>query len=156
MDEHIIVNDGQVITFLNDFSNHNLNNTSWWINKHNNYATREAVEILAKKYSLFINKKNTISNSFFSRGEIKRLIKVRLYNKLPFSLGPLLYFFFRYVIRLGFLDGKEGAIYHFLQGFWFRFLVEVRVLEFDHELKGLLDKDSRLKKLESLTGLSLQ
>ena len=42
-------------------------------------------------------------------------------------IRPFLYFTYRYVIRLGFLDGKEGAIFHFLQAFWFRLLVDINV-----------------------------
>ncbi|HGT5605655.1 TPA: hypothetical protein ACM372_005084, partial [Escherichia coli] len=37
---------------------------------------------------------------------------------------PLTYFFWRYIIKLGFLDGKPGLIWHFLQGFWYRFLID--------------------------------
>lgn len=53
---------------------------------------------------------------------------------------------------MGFLDGKEGLVYHFLQGFWYRFLVEAKVMELDRELRGLGDQRLRLAKLEELTG----
>jgi hypothetical protein len=42
---------------------------------------------------------------------------------------PFLYWIYRYVFRLGFLDGKEGFIFHFLQGFWFRLLVDIKLEE---------------------------
>ena len=41
----------------------------------------------------------------------------------------LFYFIYRYYIRLGFLDGKEGKIYHFLQAYWYRFLVDAKIYE---------------------------
>jgi len=59
---------------------------------------------------------------------MKRFVKERIYNRLPFGLGPLSYFLWRYILQLGFLDGQEGLIYHFLQGLWYRFLVESKVL----------------------------
>jgi len=40
-----------------------------------------------------------------------------------------MYFFYRYFIRLGFLDGKEGFLWHFLQGWWYRTLVDARIWE---------------------------
>ena len=40
-----------------------------------------------------------------------------------------LYFFYRYYIKLGFLDGTEGKIYHFLQAYWYRFLVDAKMYE---------------------------
>jgi glycosyltransferase involved in cell wall biosynthesis len=51
------------------------------------------------------------------------------YGRLPLFVRPLMYFLYRYVLRLGFLDGKEGLIFHFLQGFWYRFLVDALVFE---------------------------
>lgn len=47
----------------------------------------------------------------------------------PLFLRAFLYFLMRYTIGLGFLDGKEGLIFHFLQGFWYRFLVDAKIYE---------------------------
>ena len=57
MDEHLILSDGDTITFENDFVDHNLNPLVWWIEKHNNYAIREAVELLDLELNL--SKKNS-------------------------------------------------------------------------------------------------
>ena len=40
-----------------------------------------------------------------------------------------LYFCYRYYFQLGFLDGPEGKIYHFLQAYWYRFLVDAMIYE---------------------------
>jgi hypothetical protein len=32
-------------------------------------------------------------------------------------------------VRLGFLDGKEGFVFHVLQGFWYRLLVDINIDE---------------------------
>jgi hypothetical protein len=42
---------------------------------------------------------------------------------------PTAYFLYRYVVRLGFLDGRAGLVFHVLLGFWFRFLVDALILE---------------------------
>ena len=47
------------------------------------------------------------------------------------SLRALMYFFFRYLLLLGFLDGGRGLIFHFLQGFWYRFLVDAKIAEIE-------------------------
>ena len=49
--------------------------------------------------------------------------------KLPLFLRCFIYFLYRYVFRLGFLDGKEGFLWHFLQGFWYRVLVDAKIFE---------------------------
>jgi len=51
------------------------------------------------------------------------------YARLPLFVRPTLYFLYRYVVRLGFLDGRAGLVFHVLQGFWFRFLVDAFILE---------------------------
>jgi len=42
-------------------------------------------------------------------------------------------FVYRYFFCLGFLDWREGLIFHFLRGFWYRFLVDAKYYE--HEKK---------------------
>ena len=69
------------------------------------------------------------------------------------GLGPLLYFLYRYIFLLGFLDGRVGLIYHFLQGFWYRFLVESKLVEYKKTIKGLDNNDEIIKKLSELPSL---
>ena len=59
----------------------------------------------------------------------KRFIKNKGYYKLPLFFRAHVYFIYRYYIRLGFLDGTEGKIYHFLQAYWYRFLVDAKIYE---------------------------
>ena len=61
--------------------------------------------------------------------EKKRWLRDRVYGKTPLLARPLLYFLYRYFLRLGFLDGREGLIFHFLQGFWYRFQVDAYIHE---------------------------
>jgi hypothetical protein len=65
-----------------------------------------------------------------SQASSRRWIKDNVYYKFPLFVRPLLYYLYRYFIRLGFLDGKEGLIFHFLQGFWYRFLVDAKLYEY--------------------------
>lgn len=123
MDEHIVV-DGPVGQLEGELIDDNLKSLTWWIQKHNLYSNREAVEVLKLKYSSV-----TVSKTVAGSAGLKRLIKERIYSKLPVVPKVLAYFLYRYVIRLGFLDGKEGFAFHFLQGFWYRYLVEVKVQE---------------------------
>jgi hypothetical protein len=48
-----------------------------------------------------------------------------IWVRLPLYWRPLGYFVYRYFFRLGFLDGKEGFIFHFLQAYWYRLLVDI-------------------------------
>jgi glycosyltransferase involved in cell wall biosynthesis len=151
MDEHIFVTEGNTITLKGGFVDHNLNSLAWFVDKHNRYATREAVEIITRRFRT--QSKNTVRSSAQLRW--KRFVKEAIYDKLPFSMSATLYFLYRYILRLGFLDGQEGAVYHFLQGYWYRFLVGARILELESALNGIHTEAELRAELAALTGLPI-
>jgi len=54
---------------------------------------------------------------------------------MPLFVRSFFYFFYRYFIKLGFLDGTQGFIFCVLQAFWFRFLVDANVYEIKQAMK---------------------
>ncbi len=127
MDEHIKVEGGITQNLVHDIVDHNLNNLTWWTQKHNNYAIREVIDLLNIKYNF--EEKATVTPAFFGTQEQRtRYLKIK-YAGLPLFTRPFLYFFYRYFLKLGFLDGTKGLIWHVLQGFWYRFLVDAKVYE---------------------------
>jgi len=152
MDEHMMLQRGRAVTFEHDFSDHSLSDLGLFTEKHNRYATREAIDVLMLRHGLGEPNEALCRQSVSSQAAVKRWIKQTIYNNLPFWMGSLAFFLYRYFIRLGFLDGKEGLIYHFLQGFWYRFLVGAKVCEFERILKMSGDAESRLATLARLTG----
>jgi glycosyltransferase involved in cell wall biosynthesis len=155
MDEHVIVSGGGTVTFDGGFADHNLSDLTFFTDKHNTYATREAVDILNRRYRLFDVDEGLSAKSASMQASLKRAIKEKVYNRLPFWMGSFGYFTCRYFLQLGFLDGREGLIYHFLQGFWYRFLVGAKVEEFDRILAPLPDGGARRTALSRLTGYKL-
>jgi glycosyltransferase involved in cell wall biosynthesis len=127
MDEHIKVS-GPVVTFRGSIIDDNLNSLTWWTDKHNKYASREAVDMLNLEFRF--SPLNSVA-SLHVGGEpaIKRWIKENLYSRLPIGSRAFLYFVYRYFLRLGFLDGRQGASFHFLQAFWYRYLVDAKIYE---------------------------
>lgn len=134
MDEHIKITEGKTITFDNDFIDDNLNNLTWWTTKHNNYATREAIDLLNIKYK-FLKSESINAELSQQQDKRKRWVKENFYTYIPLFLRPFLYFIYRYIFRLGFLDGKAGLIWHFLQGFWYRFLVDAKIYDIERRAK---------------------
>lgn len=133
MDEHIVLKQGTTIHFKNDLVDDNLNDLSWWTQKHNNYATREAIDVLNINYNF--QKSNEIKSSLFGEQEQSKRQLKKAYAKLPLFTRPFIYFVWRYFIKLGFLDGTRGLIWHFLQGFWYRFLVDSKIYEIKKKTK---------------------
>ena len=54
---------------------------------------------------------------------------------MPLFFRAFAFFLYRYFLRLGILDGSEGAICWVLQTFWFRFLVDAKIWEKRHAAK---------------------
>jgi glycosyltransferase involved in cell wall biosynthesis len=123
-DQHFKV-DGEVIKLKGDIIDLITESLSTFTLRHDKWSNLEALEQLYKKTN-----ENTISGSLVSNNPIaKRRYFKNIYENFPLFVRPFLYFFIRYFLRLGFLDGKRGLIFHFLQCFWFRFLIDAKIYE---------------------------
>ena len=128
MDEHLEVLEGNTITFENNFIDDSLLSLSKFIDKHNNYSSREAALLLDEEYNLTFLPKSETSQTYASEVSAKRAQKAK-YAKMPLFWRSLGYFIYRYILKLGFLDGKEGFLWDFLQGWWYRTLVDAKIYE---------------------------
>ena len=128
LDEHIKVA-GQTIDLSGAMIDDNLRPLDWWIEKHKNYATREAVDLLNLEYQF--SKRNSVAELSLKSSSIgtKRWIKESIYAKLPGGSRALAYFFLRYLIFCGFLDGLRGSQFHYLQAYWYRSLADRKVAQ---------------------------
>jgi glycosyltransferase involved in cell wall biosynthesis len=148
MDEHIKLDKGETAKMQFDLADHNLNNLTWWTNKHNNYANREVIDLLNIKYNF--NSKPTVEPSVFGNQEQRTRWIKKKYANFPLFTRPFIYFHYRYFIRLGFLDGLPGMMWHFLQGFWYRFLVDAKIYEVYKNTDG--SKEQVIKYIKDVFG----
>lgn len=128
MDEHMILSEGHTVEFYNDLIDNNQKDLEWWTNKHNWYSNREVLDhqlTLEKKMEESLEEEGISSK----QAKRKRKIKNNGYYQLPKFWRAHLYFIYRYYLKLGFLDGPEGKIFHFLQAYWYRFLVDAKLFE---------------------------
>jgi glycosyltransferase involved in cell wall biosynthesis len=96
---------------------------SEWTARHNRWSDAEVQEQTAAREGVRIRPRfwgNPVERKRFLRG---------LYNDAPLFVRPFALFFYRYFLRLGFLDGREGFIFWTLQTFWFRFLIDAKLFE---------------------------
>jgi glycosyltransferase involved in cell wall biosynthesis len=125
IDHHFYVR-GRVAKLKHDLieANRKEDNIGFWIEKHNRYAVLHAREELAHRQG---QRDLPIQPALMGSPDQRTLwLKLRWY-RLPLFVRPFVYFVYRYFLRLGFLDGKQGLIFHFLQGFWYRLLVDVNI-----------------------------
>lgn len=123
MGEHIVVSSGRLITLKNDCLHYDFKNLDAWIDKHNKYSTREVKD----RYAIQENGDNL--SELYDVAEKTKGLRDNLYYKLPKFMRARLYYWYRYYVKLGFLDGKPGKIYAFLQAYWYRFLVDAKLYE---------------------------
>lgn len=124
MDEHTILNKGTSISVKNRFIHHDFKDMTHWINKMNWYATREMQDFYDFQEGIDFNMN-------IKDIAIKKIRKKKygLYYKFPLFLRSWLLFIFYYFIKLGFLDGIEGFVYHYMYHRWYRTLVDAKILE---------------------------
>lgn len=128
MDEHMITESGRTIDFENPFVDDNINTIGFFTDKHNIYSIREAIVTLDYEYGL--TNKNDAENieELCESARQKRKQKEK-YARMPLFWRAFFYFCLRYFAKGGFLDGKEGFLWHFLQGWWYRTLVDAKIFE---------------------------
>ena len=126
MDERCVLKNGTSITLKNSFVDHNLKGLGEFTIKHNGYSNREAFMQVNRQFHLVDDGQST---------ELKgRNSQKSGYYKLPRFFRAFMYFFVRYVCFLGFLDGIRGFVWLTLQAYWYRFLVDAKLLEMEKRL----------------------
>ena len=107
-------------------ANHKEDDISFWIDKHNRYAALMAEEEQRKRCGGY---RPPITPSLFGNPDQRVIWLKNLWSRLPLYVRPLAYFSYRYFLRAGFLDGKQGFIFHFLQAYWYRLIIDIKLDE---------------------------
>ncbi len=95
-----------------------------WVTRHNRWAEAEVEELCGGRGG------GRIVGALLSGDPVKSKRYWRgMYERLPILVRPFLLFIYRYILRLGFLDGREGLVFYVLQTFWFRFLIDAKLFE---------------------------
>lgn len=141
MDEHIIV-DGDVEEIDADFIDDNKRSLSWWTEKHNKYSSREVVDILLGD--------ERGRGSLSAQARRARFLKHAVYGRLPPGVRPVAAFTYRYVVRGGVLDGWQGLVFHGLQGLWYRFLVDAKLMEARQRMRQGVPREAAINDLFGL------
>ena len=127
-DQHFVV-DGRVGSLRSDYVDVITSDLGTFIVRHNRWAELEAEEILARSTGAAGPGATVAPVLTGTAIERRRFLRTRVYQRFPLFVRPFLFWFYGYVLRLGFLDGIEGLIFHTLQRFWFRFLIDAKIWE---------------------------
>jgi glycosyltransferase involved in cell wall biosynthesis len=118
--EHIVV-DGKVGKLRHPLPHHNIESLSRYLTKHNEYSNWEA-----KVLSQATEPSDELPPALLgNQAQRRRWLKKRFLG-LPGS--PVFFFFYKYVFRLGVLDGVPGLIYCALQSTHF-FHIKAKMYE---------------------------
>lgn len=103
--EHVVVN-GRTGRLSNSVRHENFNSMSRYISKHNEYSNWEArvfTESSTGEIEPYL---------FGSQAQRRRWLRIKFLSLLG---SPVYLFVFKYFLKLGFMDGKQGFIYCLLQ-----------------------------------------
>ncbi len=117
--------DGEIRKLNNCIIHDDQKPLSFFIEKHNKISDLAAIKLF-KKEKIDLQSKILKKNL---EGKYRVWIKENLLVKVPLFIRPFLIFSYKYIFKLGFLDGKEGLVYFFLHDFWYPFLVDSKILE---------------------------
>jgi len=97
---------------------------AFWIEKHNRYAVLHAREEMLRG-----NDPDAwpLRPSLFGGPDQRVMWLKRRWYGMPLYIRPILYFVYRFLIRRGFLDGRQGFVFHVLHGFWYRLLIDIHL-----------------------------
>ena len=114
IDEGILV-DGLVKKLSGDLVHYDYKSLDVWLRKHIWYSNLEL---------LMYETQNNMTGGYENQKK-----KRKLYYKLPAFFRVKLYYYYRYYYLMGFLDGREGKIFAFLQAYWYRFIIDSKIFE---------------------------
>lgn len=100
------------------------NDLVFWKTKHERYSDLIAIEEIEKEQGL---RKQSLKGNLRGNPDEQKAWFKRLWLKLPLGIRPYLYFSYRIIFKLGILDGRTGFRFHYLQGLWFRQLVDKKI-----------------------------
>ena len=150
MDEHLSV-EGEIVRMEHQFVDDNRMTIGQFTIKHEGYASREATLLLDAEYHL--TDTSAMPKDHGEEVEKKRAQKER-YARMPLFWRAFAYFIYRYIIKLGFLDGKEGFLWDFLQGWWYRTLVDAKIFEVKKACGN--DKEAIVKYIKEKWGICIE
>ncbi len=123
-DAHTILNEGHTLAIKERYLHYDFKDLTSYIARYNWYAIRELQDYIAyeKGASFDANTDEQLRKH--------RKKKFTIYYRAPMFLRAWLWFVYNYYFRLGFLDGREGYLYHYFESYWYRFLVDAKIYEY--------------------------
>lgn len=122
MGEHVVLKEGRYIELKNDCLHHDCKNLTAFVDKHNAYATREVIDYYDRQEKMK-------QEALYAKAEKDKKLRDSLYYKLPAFIRARLFYWYRLYFQLGFLDGRPGRVYCFLQAYFYRYLVDAKLYE---------------------------
>lgn len=133
-DAHSVISEGYSLSTKKRFLHYDFKNLDNYIKRYNWYATREMMD--------YIDYTNGVSANIRTDKTIvaQRKKKYGLYYKMPKFIRAWAWFIYNYIFRAGFMDGKEGLVFCFLECYWYRLLVDAKILEYEKNGSGKFEK----------------
>lgn len=124
-DAHSVISKGFSVSTKEKFEHHDFKDLDNYIKKYNWYATREMMDYMEHIQG---RKDARISDSEIKKQRAK---KYGIYYKAPKYIRAWMWFLYNYLIRFGFLDGKEGFLFCYFECYWYRMLVDAKIYEYE-------------------------
>jgi glycosyltransferase involved in cell wall biosynthesis/SAM-dependent methyltransferase/uncharacterized protein YbaR (Trm112 family) len=123
--EHVVV-DGETGFLRSPLMHENLKGIEAFVRRHTRYADLEAQEMLRARDAT--SRTAASGRPFGSWPERRRWLKLTVWYRMPFR--PAIRFLWMFVVKRGFLDGKQGLVYCQLLAAY-EAIIDARLLELE-------------------------
>ena len=129
MRDQTVISEGELYYLKNDCLHYDFKSLENWIGKHNWYSTLEIKNLESES-------KDDENANLPETAKKTRAARNRFYYRLPRYFRARLYYWYRYYIKLGFLDGEAGRVHAFMQAYWYRYLIDAKIYEMEIKKNG--------------------
>ena len=130
-DPYSILTEGRNVSIKSRFLHYDFKDLSSYIRRYNWYAGRELMDYIEGRRLA-----GAEGEQLDKHLQAQRRKKFGIYYKAPRFIRCWLWFIYNYIFRLGFLDGREGFLYHYFECMWYRMLIDARIFEYEKTGQG--------------------
>ncbi len=123
-DAHTVLSEGRTLAIKERYLHYDFKDLTSYIARYNWYAIRELQDYIAYENGASFDAKTD------EQLRKHRKKKFTIYYRAPMFFRAWLWFVYNYYFRFGFLDGREGYLYHYFEDYWYRFLVDAKIYEY--------------------------
>lgn len=146
LDEHFVLKEGKAYVMKTCLMHLEYKGIDALTNKLNGFAKRKAKEVV----EIQKKQKKVSYDGLAGVTKYRRFLNYNFYYKLPIRWRAHWYYIYRYYIMLGFLDGYRGKLFCYIFDYWYKYITDAYIKEFQMLEDGKLEEEGNVVKIKEI------